>query len=108
MLQEIRDLLKLKKAHAERADTDQVMNDEDIESKLVDAIKKLVDSSLWKAPRLPLSSIADIFNAVGERLEKWQEIKSREELILWLSAANTIISKSILDSTIKVENVQVI
>ena len=70
-------------------------------------LKKLVDSSIWRVPKLPLSAIADIFNVVGERLEKWQEIKQREELILLLSVASLMVNKTSIDGALKIESTQV-
>lgn len=83
------------------------MEETDVESKLTNALKKLVDTSVWRAPKLSLSAIGDIFNLVGEKLEKWQEIKPREELLLLLTIASLMVNKTSIDSTLKVESTQV-
>jgi hypothetical protein len=80
------------------------MEETDVESRLMIALKKLVDTSIWRAPKLALSAIGDIFNVVGERLEKWQEIKPREELILLLSVASLMVNKTSIDAALKIES----
>ena len=70
-------------------------------------LKKLVNNDLWRVPKFPLTSICDVFNAVGERIERWTEYKSREELLLLLKAGSLMVTKTTVDPMIKVDNVKV-
>lgn len=66
----------------------------------------MVDSSLWRIPKVQMTAIVDIFNAIGEKLEKWQSIKNKEELLNLLEVASLIMTRVTMDA--KVESVKVL
>lgn len=83
------------------------MKVEDAESEFTNALKILVNSSLWRVNKIALTAVGDIFNAIGERLEKWQQIKDRGQLILLLKAGAILVTKTTIESTNRVESVKV-
>ena len=54
-----------------------------------------------------MAHIADIFNAIGERIENWKELDSKDKLILLLKLAAFISTKTSIDSGQKVESIKV-
>jgi hypothetical protein len=50
------------------------MKDQHSEAEFMETLKKLVDHALWRVPRFSLTAIGDIFNAIGERIERWKDI----------------------------------
>ena len=58
-------------------------------------VQNLVDLKIWKVKPFSVVSIADIINALGERIAKWKE--SGQKSLLYLQALTKISENTILD-----------
>ena len=61
----------------------------------------MVDNSLWRIQKFPISAAVDIFNALGEKLEKWEQTQHKDnQLVEVLEVASLMASRATLDSTV--------
>ena len=60
-------------------------------------ISKLVETELWRVPPCPIGAFEEIFEYIGDRLQKWKE-ETRNLTKPFLKVVFLMISKSVLVS----------
>jgi hypothetical protein len=74
---------------------------EERDQEFMEEVKKLVDLPNWRVKAFPMIEIGDIFNALGERVEKLKELGPKVNLVLramLIIATNTIFDAKTLES----------
>lgn len=100
----LRDILREQKALLDEKMSDEVKMAE-LEGEFMAGLQKLVNSSFGTVTKVSLSQIKDLFNAVGERLDKISKETPKDTILLLLNSAIALSAQNYQNE--KVDSVKV-